>query len=723
MNDETLELSPAKLRESQFYKDQVKTELVRGLAKDYSRRLMDEDRLQRAMAGENGRSVGEPGLVYDPLPEAAPELIPGLLPQYGSMAIVGETNTGKAEPVDAPILTPNGYVRMGDLRVGDAISTHDGTQSTILAVHPRGIRQVYKLTFSDGRTAEACADHLWRVHHPNWTRTTTSKGKPRNITGPKLMSTAEIMKMSRKYWKRCWIDLPLNVDFGRDVNLPIDPWLLGVLLGDGSITQNHVAFTSADQFIVDGVTAALPEGMSITKRQSKYGYGIVDSGGPNRIKEYLKALGIDGCRSYEKFIPTVYMNSSRNQRLALLQGLMDTDGYADKQRGLSYSTSSQMMASQVASLVRSLGGVCKTTSSMASYTKNGVKKFTRTTYDLWISHENTQQFVRLPRKNERLSNNRRKPRLKFVSIEPSRVTETRCITVSHPDGLYITDDYVVTHNSLISLEICSSLLTGEPLWGKLYPNKTIERVTYVLGEHTCTTIQSLYHKTQLPHKGDFRLIGPEHLNPYKALVVGGVAQQMAIDRLVKWTEGSGLVVFDPLAGFVQGLGGEQDNATMRTLIDALTYIADVNGAACLILAHMGKPRMDESGAMVQRSSYAMRGASSQEDALTHVFYLTRPNVRQAGDGLFNLEVRKFKGDPSAREFKLHRDPDTLRHSLDGQGMVSVRLSPEDKAILEAKYERLRADNPKWNKTTLIRTLASTEGQQPETIKQWLTQAN
>jgi hypothetical protein len=278
-----------------------------------------------------------------------------------------------------------------------------------------------------------------------------------------------------------------------------------------------------------------------------------------------------------------------------------------------------------------------------------------------------------------------------------------------------------TGKSLLALEICSSLLSGQPLWGAIQPNKTLKRIVYILGEHTCETIQGLYHRTQLPKEGDFRLIGPEHLHPYKALVIGGVAQQTAIDRLVKWTAGAELIVFDPLAGFIQGLGAEQDNAAMRTLIDSIGYIATANGAACLILSHMGKPRMDDQGNESIRTSYAMRGASAQEDALTHVFYLTKQlsiKERQSTE-LFNLISRKVKGVETSKVYTLERDPTTVRNTLIGDRKTRAYPTVADKMALVGKISNLRAAKPNYNEDTLLECVAATEGLTPTTIRRWL----
>lgn len=279
-----------------------------------------------------------------------------------------------------------------------------------------------------------------------------------------------------------------------------------------------------------------------------------------------------------------------------------------------------------------------------------------------------------------------------------------------------------TGKSLIALEIASALLTGEQLWEGIKPNRTIEKVMYVLGEHTPETLQGLYHRTQLPHSGQFNLIGPEQLHPYKALVIGGVQQQIAVDRLCKWCEGSQLIVFDPLAGFVQGMAAENDNATMRTLIDSMTLIASKVGAMSLILHHAGKPKMDETGQEVRRTSYASRGASSIEDALTHVFYLRKSiSVKQAGNvEKFDLAVRKFKGNPSSEVFKLERDPDTKRNRLlSAKPIAKEGPTMEEKIELSAKVQRILENNKGFNVNTAIKMVADMEGYSETTMRRWI----
>ena len=134
--------------------------------------------------------------------------------------IAGRPSMGKAQPVDAMVKTLTGWTRMGNLRPGDALASVDGRPSMVSGVFPQGPRQVYRVTFSDGRSTECCAEHLWRVHSRSWRE-------------PRTLSTARLAAMLAitRYSHRLWIDVPSG-DYGHSDPLPLDPWLLGALLGD-----------------------------------------------------------------------------------------------------------------------------------------------------------------------------------------------------------------------------------------------------------------------------------------------------------------------------------------------------------------------------------------------------------------------------------------------------------------------------------------------------------
>lgn len=281
-----------------------------------------------------------------------------------------------------------------------------------------------------------------------------------------------------------------------------------------------------------------------------------------------------------------------------------------------------------------------------------------------------------------------------------------------------------TGKSLIALEIVHSLLTGEKLWDVITPNRTLDKVVYILGEHTLDTIYGLYNRMKLPlDNAKLGIVSPEMLHPHKALVVSGVAQPVAIDCMLKWTEGANLIVFDPLAGFGQGEKSENDNSGMRTLMDSLSLIAQKQNAACLVLHHMGKATMGQDGREYRRESYASRGATAVEDALTHCFYLRKRTLVAGKDGneKYELSVRKFKGITTADSFVLDRDGTTKRNRLINAADKKVgkdSVSREERAAFYRQVANLQDARPKMDYDTVVELVAAAHGISKATLKRW-----
>jgi replicative DNA helicase len=339
---------------------------------------------------------------------------------------------------------------MGTLEVGNALASIDGTASIVTGIFPQGARQVYRVTFSDGRSTECCDEHLWRIYYREW-------------DGARVVDTAKLRTMlsHKRYQHRLWIDTASG-DFGHQEDLPIDPWVLGAMLGDGSFTNGSPTFTTADPEMVEMMAEGVGTGIAL-KHSSRYDWRVISTeprtasffgARPNPFKEALRSLGIWGVASHEKFIPRLYRDASRPARLALLQGLLDTDGWVEKFGAIRYCTSSLRLAREVQDLVRSLGGWCSRSPKSPTYAYKGEKKAGRTAYVLNIHHGDPRSFFRLSNKRERLPERyERSSRPVVVSIVPSRIVETQCISVSHPSHLYVTDEYVVTHNTSLALNI------------------------------------------------------------------------------------------------------------------------------------------------------------------------------------------------------------------------------------------------------------------------------
>jgi replicative DNA helicase len=346
------------------------------------------------------------------------EMTSGLHP--GELIIVaGRPSMGKAQPLDARVKTRTGWKAMGDVQVGDALASIDGAPSIVTGVFPQGERQVYRVTFSDGRSTECCAEHLWRVHFRQW-------NEPRVVTTSKLIE----MLSRKRYQHRLWVD-SVEGEFGHADPLPIDPWVLGALIGDGTLGGATPIFSTASEEMIERMHASIGEGMRVTYAQ---GYefrlanasfaGRVGSGRkPNPITVGLRELGLWGKGSHEKFIPPLYLSASRAARLNLLRGLLDTDAPVRERRTVRFSTTSFRLARDVVELVRSLGGWARLSDKRGEGKPEG--------FEVLVRGRNAV----------------------ITSIVPTRTTATQCISVSHPSRLYVTDDYVVTHNTAFSLNI------------------------------------------------------------------------------------------------------------------------------------------------------------------------------------------------------------------------------------------------------------------------------
>lgn len=366
----------------------------------------------------------------------------------------GPAGTGKAQPLDAKILTPDGWVRMGSVKLGDKVIAHDGAAAEIVGVYPQGEKDIYEITFEDGRKARSCDEHLWRVYRYDW-----------GGNYERVVPLAEIRRMLtlKSASDRLYIPL-IQPTAGSDVALPVHPYILGALLGDGTLGKNFVRISSADDFIVEKVESLAPAGV-IAVHYKGCDYGLVSGKGySNPLLESIRSMSLSGTHSDTKFIPDEYMRGSLSQRIELLQGLMDTDGTVDKYGAISFTSVSERMANQVVEIVRSIGGIAKITSRVTTYNYKGEKKSGKTAYTVRIRLSDSTQAFSLPRKLERISPDYQYAnlRLRIKSVELVGHEAAQCIAIDHIDHLYVTDDYVVTHNTYICTRMaCEALNNGD----------------------------------------------------------------------------------------------------------------------------------------------------------------------------------------------------------------------------------------------------------------------
>ena len=360
---------------------------------------------------------------------------------------------GRAQPVLSNVITPSGFRAIGSLAVGDLVIGSDGSPTAVVGVYPQGRKPVYRLTSHDGASTLCCADHLWAVA----TREDRSRGMPMRIVETRDM----IGRLRSAHDHR--FELPL---VSRPVELearavPMDPYALGLLLGDGCITTTTTpTFTTADPELALALEVAQP-GIELA-RKSDLDYVLRRSGGgvtvANPATATLRKLGVAGTRSSTKFVPASYLFNSSATRLAVLQGLLDTDGGSVTQRErtcrVEYSTTSEQLKDDVLFLVRSLGGVAYCRKRLAAGRTPGRARGREVGYrsDSHVLDIRLPEGIapfRLTRTLELYNVTGGGRPMRFIdSIVSAGEQETVCIRVAAGDSLYVTEDFLVTHNTL-----------------------------------------------------------------------------------------------------------------------------------------------------------------------------------------------------------------------------------------------------------------------------------
>lgn len=357
----------------------------------------------------------------------------------------GWEGTGKAQPLFAKILTPYGWKTMGDLEVGSVISTPDGDFSTVIGVYPQGVQDIYRITFDDKSSTTATLDHLWFVNS-------------RRAKFGEILTTKELidLKLINKKGKRKFkIPTTFPVNYEQKETLPINPYLLGLLLGDGCFRKS-LSISTADNEILKAIKRILKQKYSniiLSKKYNKYDYRfknkILKKDKKIKLIKELEDLGLMGKLSYDKFIPEIYLRATIDERRELLQGLMDSDGTISN-GALSFSTSSKNLSKDFKDLCCGLGLRCNVSNRLTKYTKSiGQRVDGQPSYRVNMLM-GTLMFNPFKLKRKANKFNYKKSLFSDRYIEDITFIgkgECQCIAIGHPDKLYITDEYIVTHNT------------------------------------------------------------------------------------------------------------------------------------------------------------------------------------------------------------------------------------------------------------------------------------
>ncbi|MBX6769219.1 MAG: ATP-dependent DNA helicase RecG, partial [Actinomadura rubrobrunea] len=360
----------------------------------------------------------------------------------------GDVGAGKAQPLDAGVLTPAGFRPMGETAVGDEVVTPTGEVTVVTGVFPQGERDVYRVVFCDGTSVECDDEHLWPVKTDDGWR----QGGPLEV-----LTTRELRQELSK-GNGAWC-LPLIEPPQLDAVAPrpVDPYLLGLLLGDGRAENGAVRLPARDPEVIEAVAGLIPAGCRLQQEQDGPRDLLVlgeRRRADNPLLAALRELGVHGTGGCDRFVPDRYLVAPVKERHALLQGLLDSRGTLRAHgRELAFTSASRRLAEDVAWLTRSLGGYAR----CRPVTDAGERRWTTS-----VALPDDVESFRLSRKVgelwDRLGGERRRKRIR--SIEYVGRKHVQCISVAHPDRQYVTDGWTPTHNTMVALRAMLQVVDG-----------------------------------------------------------------------------------------------------------------------------------------------------------------------------------------------------------------------------------------------------------------------
>jgi len=363
------------------------------------------------------------------------EIMDGGLSKGELGVILAPFGVGKAQGVSSKIYTPSGYCLMGDIKVGDRVINRLGRQTNVTGVYPQGIRPIYQVKFNDGTSTMCDKEHLWSVNQQ------TKLDPNDDFTVMKTSDIIEKLNSDPKGEFNYKIPTVKPVIFD-EKELPLNPYLLGLLIGDEYFKSSIIVTKDFEliEYIKQSMSGDSTYGVEMYKDDV-----IVTI---NQITDVIKKLGLFDSSSNNKFIPKEYLYNSINNRQEILQGLLDNDGSVGKDGSVGYNTVSKQLCDDVKELVLSLGGSCLVSNKVGELTYRLVISFPK---------ENGVVPFKLNSKLVRVVNNDNHSDNKFIeSIEYSHDEEAKCIMVDDPEHLYVTDDFIVTHNTTMMTKIANT---------------------------------------------------------------------------------------------------------------------------------------------------------------------------------------------------------------------------------------------------------------------------
>ena len=372
--------------------------------------------------------------------------------------------TQKAQPLYSKVLTPNGWKEMGNICIGDKLISGTGNICTVIGVYPQGVKPIYEVFFDDGSSCRCSDEHLWTVQTRDDRRRKNKDGteKYRTITLNEILKNYKVENGKRSNYS---IDYVPKIDCFEKKDLKIDAYVMGVLLGDGCLSSGNLNISTKDVEILENVKSRLPREYEIVYKGGcdyRIKTNVYYTKGKSDFTKALESYDLKGKKSIDKFIPKDYLYASYEQRLDLLRGLMDTDGSASKHY-CSYSTISKQLAEDVKELVHSLGGYCSCNKRKAGYKKNSEYIACNDYYELIIQFAQGMDSIFLLKRKAITYRPKRKNIKRFITdIKKLEDDYCQCIYIDDESHLYITDDYIITHNTTLEKFFASWIIGRHP---------------------------------------------------------------------------------------------------------------------------------------------------------------------------------------------------------------------------------------------------------------------
>ncbi len=346
---------------------------------------------------------------------------------------------GKAQPVGTPVPTPQGWRSLGSLRVGDYVFGSDGEPTRVQGVFPQGKLPVFRVMMEDGTSTRCCENHLWFTQTPG-DRRKKVKGQVRSL---KTIRATLRTKAGTQH------AVPRTVAVQYPEASTYEPWLMGFYLGDGSSgvynRARRICFDKGDEHLLQKVEQLLQKNgdTSVRSKDTRSKNMTVRVRMPRKglspLWEVLKKEELIGICSTDKFIPAPYLTASEEERWGLLQGLLDADGSMTR-TARSISTSSPRLRDGIIEIARSLGVRVSVEARQTHFTYLNEVRQGAPSWRLYLSHDkwgvgryNHTQYIQ--------------------EVTPAGEEECVCIKVEAEDSLYVTENFILTHNTVVAIEL------------------------------------------------------------------------------------------------------------------------------------------------------------------------------------------------------------------------------------------------------------------------------